>query len=239
MSFFEYAALKFLLEILKPVLTEKLKDTFKGNNSDVVAKQRAFALFRQLQMLELYSLIFILSLEKIYHFLDPQFTPLSVNWPKQSTPKALNRSFSEDIPEGEKNFLDYLLSSENLLPAHNSFVSNLADLKKELNNNIDNLVRSLKDLVPLIDDIRPQLDIHLPEVISGLTKSIWVRSYLIGETKDTVFGNLPVSDETHKVDIEIIHELINKGRGNLIRISSIIEDFREFLKGEFSFKDSF
>lgn len=91
------------------------------------------------------------------------------------------------------------------------------------------LMKELERLIDILEEINPQLEIHQFELVQRIKEYPQVRSALINKT-------MPCLNIKNEEDIQ---KIVNEAEENRTLIFKATEEFRIFLKNEFSFKESF
>ena len=95
-----------------------------------------------------------------------------------------------------------------------------------------NLASSLNSLTEAIEEIDPQLRVHLPEVAREIATATQNRAYVVSSAEEAL-------SHLEDVDPEVLAEIRDQALQNLEQIQAATKEFREFLATQFSFKESF
>lgn len=94
------------------------------------------------------------------------------------------------------------------------------------------LMSKLQELIVVLNEINPQLEIHQYNVVQLIMDYSDERGRLLESVieNETLNYNMSVAD---------LQQIVKKTEKNLVLIVKAIEEFRIFLKNEFTFKDNF
>ena len=107
--------------------------------------------------------------------------------------------------------------------------------KQNLNEAMAGVGGSLEMLVWKIEELSPQLDIHVPEVVKGLRRFVFDRSQPL-PTARLRWDDL---DSLVQRPLEELRTILDKATTNQQQMVAAIEEFRRFLSEEYPFRESF
>ncbi|MBO0947264.1 hypothetical protein [Fibrella forsythiae] len=190
----------------------------------------------------------IFSLKAIWDFISPILSDNLKERAKLQSPEELGKKYAFELFQRLEKV--EFLSNEFVfsLKAFVDIMSNNPNLesqqiaKEKLTICINNLAVEIENLSYGLEDLYPQLSIHLPDFVEQIKYYIYDRSNNILEINEKIIAekirrlNLDSFAQKKIEDLKIIYE---KAIENNIKISNCINILRSFLAKQYLFKESF
>ena len=206
---FSIESLNLIWDALKFLLEDNLKERLRPKGSNEIAKNRAYQLYVLLKQMDINAEMYVVNIKKYLTSIE-------------------TKENQETIETNEKN----------------------------LKNSINSVRETLEKIEKGLNEINPQLEIHRPEIVNlilgyshsrgqGLALlSLALAARRRAAELDANKSNNIISPKKERLILETnnlakIRNVLKQAEKNQKRIKLIINDFREFLALEFSFKDSF
>jgi hypothetical protein len=108
--------------------------------------------------------------------------------------------------------------------------------KANLNKAMSDMAGSLQLLTWTIDELSPQLDIHVPDVVKGLNRYAIDRSQPLPDAPPIRWDDL---DSLVQRPLDELQAILEKATANQRQMAVTVEEFRKFLAQEYPFRESF
>jgi hypothetical protein len=95
---------------------------------------------------------------------------------------------------------------------------------------------SLRALAWKIEDLSPQLEIHVPDVVKSLRRYAFDRSQPLPHAALIRWDDL---DSLAQRPLDELEAILEKAKANQQQMTYAVEEFRRFLSEEYPFRESF
>lgn len=108
--------------------------------------------------------------------------------------------------------------------------------KRKLTDAMQSVGESLRMLAWKIEDLSPQLEIHVPDVVKSLRRYAYDRSQPLPGAPMIRWDDLDSLVQRPLDELQAIHE---KAKSNQRQMVAAVEEFRKFLAEQYPFRESF
>jgi hypothetical protein len=230
----EAFGLSWLAGIIGAVLTDSLKERLKPARSDEKARDRGFALFERLQEIKSATDSFVAALAGYAALVELGVSDAvrqlgSMLGPEEGSNWQRSQLTMEEAAAERVEMLRRMVTApDGPTAADIAVVRSQATLWKTASD----LRGALEALEPALRVIDPQLAIHQPDVSAAINLYVQSRGYVLAQLEDLAWhASAESSGELRKIVVQ--------AQENQQVIDGAIREFRAFLAGEFSFKESF
>jgi hypothetical protein len=222
--------LSWLAEIIGSVLTDSLKERLKPADSDEKARNRGFALFERLRDIKSATDSFVAALVEYVALVKFGVSASVQELGSRVGPTvdSYRQLTVEDAVDLRLHALRGITAPDKPSTADVAVVRSQATLWQTASD----LRGALEELESALHDIDPQLAIHLPDVSAAISSYVGARGILLAQVEDLAWH--ATADSSSELD-----NIVVRAQENQQVIDGATREFRAFLAGEFSFKESF
>jgi hypothetical protein len=226
----EAFGLTWLAGVLSSVLSDALKERLKPATAEEKARQRAYALFTALGSVTRTTDLFVSSLVRYAALVESGVPEGAARLSEYRSPSPAAR-WAKEVP------LDAAISQRDeqfrrLVARPSEADSEVVRAQAALYASARDLREALEQLEQPLKDLDPQLAVHQPDVSDAIDLYRHSRGMLLLRLEELAW-HAPLES------VAELQTIVDQAQRNQRVIHQAIDEFRAFLAGEFSFKESF